>query len=357
MKHIVFITVLALFVSVGVAHASSNDRPELNLYLSLQRSRTPSAVVCAGFYDWRSISKYRSHAGLHLGYDVAMPPGSPVVAGWTGQVTRITPWYGEQVGITILSPSGYEATYGHISPRCHVGDVLNAGDVVGVTLIDHVDIKMRGPDGAYFDPGHGTAFAAGGYALPHTRTRAEELQACAAACSSARQAEDALCAARDAAEKARSAYDDEMRAGQAARRDLPRLRKYLEEDLVARVVVEQAEARARRSSERLRAFENRWKTCQREAAACRLRVESLRLEETACRDRLRQMGVSEIELRRAVRGVAKAHEDPARVHPQRLAQAEAEVQRMVTLYDEGAASADEVERARENYRSALRTQE
>jgi len=127
--------------------------PHLPEYLALQTRKVPGAVVTSGFDDWRNPSKYRAKAGLHLGYDVAMPAGSPAVAGWRGRVTRILQWHGPEYGVTVLSPNGYEATYGHLRPRVSVGDSVTAGDTVGTVVHDHVDIKVRGPDGVHYDFG------------------------------------------------------------------------------------------------------------------------------------------------------------------------------------------------------------
>lgn len=127
--------------------------PRLGTYLALQRRVTPRAAVIGKFDDWRTVSRYRAHAGLHLGYDVAMPPGSSVVAGWAGQIVRIVPWYREEHGITVRDADGFETTYGHLRPRLAVGATVAPGDVVGTTVIDHVDIKMRAPDGVYYDFG------------------------------------------------------------------------------------------------------------------------------------------------------------------------------------------------------------
>lgn len=117
------------------------------------RSRYPSATVVSGFNDWRTVSVYRRHAGLHLGYDIVLPYGSRVPAAWPGRVVAITPWGGSQYGITVLADSGYEATYGHLSPLVRVGQRVSPGDFVGTTIIDHVDVKMRDSAGAYVDFG------------------------------------------------------------------------------------------------------------------------------------------------------------------------------------------------------------
>lgn len=159
-----------LFVLLGTAsvQAVRNDAaaPDLRTYLQVQRLICPCAVVTGSFYDWRTLSRYRSHAGLHLGYDVAMPAGTAAVAGWPGQIVAVTLWSGNEYGITLMSPSGYEVTYGHLRPSVRVGAVLNVGDTLGTVVIDHVDIKMRSPDGAYFDFGHNVPGSAIGAFIP-----------------------------------------------------------------------------------------------------------------------------------------------------------------------------------------------
>ncbi|MBQ7567639.1 hypothetical protein IJT17_02425 [bacterium] len=121
----------------------------LNQLVDLQRISFPEAWVSSTFYEPRSVSIYRRHAGLHLGYDIAMPAGAEVRVGWPGRVVSIAPWYTNQWGVTVLSGNGTEVTYGHIVPSVKVGDVLNTGSVVGVVSLDHVDVKMRDANGNY----------------------------------------------------------------------------------------------------------------------------------------------------------------------------------------------------------------
>lgn len=136
--------------------ASADTLGEL---VSTLRARYPSAQVVSGFNDWRTTSIYRSHAGLHLGYDITLPYGSAVPAAWSGRVVAITPWGSGQYGISVVADSGLEATYGHLSPMVSVGQRIEPGTPVGRTLIDHVDVKMRDGHGAYVDFGAGGALA------------------------------------------------------------------------------------------------------------------------------------------------------------------------------------------------------
>jgi len=122
-------------------------------YVGLQQRLFPGAVVTSGFYDWRTVSQYRGHAGLHLGYDVAMPYGTPFSAGWAGTVTAITPWSGEEHGITVVHNDGSSVTYGHVAARVSVGQHVQPGDVLGTIAYNHVDVKMRDARGNYVDFG------------------------------------------------------------------------------------------------------------------------------------------------------------------------------------------------------------
>ncbi len=117
--------------------------------LAVEKGCWSPAWVTSGFYDWRTVSRYRRRAGLHLGYDIAMPYGSPVAAAWPGRVVAVTPWTSSEYGVTVLSPQGWEVTYGHISPNVRVGSQVACGTVIGTIASDHVDVKMRDHTGAY----------------------------------------------------------------------------------------------------------------------------------------------------------------------------------------------------------------
>lgn len=127
----------------------------LDHFVMLQKGVYPQACVVAGFYDWRTTSRWRSRAGLHFGYDIAMPYGTPFVSGWSGTVTSIVPWYGEEYGITLALADGNSVTYGHVSPAVKVGDTVQVGQVTGFIRLDHVDVKMRDNTGNFVDFGNG----------------------------------------------------------------------------------------------------------------------------------------------------------------------------------------------------------
>lgn len=130
-----------------------------SLMEALLRMRTsyPAAEITGRFADARGLSIYRSHAGLHNGYDIGMPAGAAVPAVWAGTVVAITPWTSTQVGVSVQT-GPFEVTYGHLIPgSVKVGDFVKPGDILGTVAIDHVDIKMRDGDGAFVDFGEGAS--------------------------------------------------------------------------------------------------------------------------------------------------------------------------------------------------------
>lgn len=121
----------------------------------LVQVQAPGALVTGEFYDWRAVSRYRSRPGLHLGYDLALPAGSPVRAAWRGTVVAVLPWSGAECGVTVESSNGVRTTYGHVHPLVSPGDLVKTGSLVGTIAHDHVDVKMRDATGAYLDFGRG----------------------------------------------------------------------------------------------------------------------------------------------------------------------------------------------------------
>lgn len=120
-------------------------------YLACVRAVAPYARVTSNFDDWRPPSGMRPNGGLHNGYDIGLDAGTPVPCGWVGRVTKITPWWGNEHGITVET-NNIEVTYGHLVPCVEVGDELEVGDVVGHVAYNHVDIKMH-CDFGYIDWG------------------------------------------------------------------------------------------------------------------------------------------------------------------------------------------------------------
>jgi hypothetical protein len=132
---------------------SGQSITDLDGYLYLVRKVDAQAVLTGWFWDWRAVSVYRSTAGYHLGYDIALDAGKPVPSGWAGRVVSIAAWTHNEYGISLLTSSGYTITYGHLFPRVSVGDWLNTGDIVGTVVNDHVDIKIRDGEGKFVDFG------------------------------------------------------------------------------------------------------------------------------------------------------------------------------------------------------------
>ena len=128
-------------------------RSDMAVYFERLRAMYPEAEVTGRFNDWRSVSMYRSHAGLHLGYDIALNAGRAVPAGWPGRVNRIIPWTSTEYGVEVQLTNGYYVTYGHITPAVSEGQGVSPGMTVGRVCRDHVDIKVRNASGGYFDFG------------------------------------------------------------------------------------------------------------------------------------------------------------------------------------------------------------
>jgi len=135
--------------------ASALAETRLDQLLSQQRRHYPQAVVTGGFWDSRSVSRYRSQPGLHAGYDIAMPAGWGARAAWPGTVTSIVPWAEGEWGVKVVHWDGTSATYGHLIPSVQVGQKLTPGQVVGSIARDHLDVKMRDAQGQLFDYGSG----------------------------------------------------------------------------------------------------------------------------------------------------------------------------------------------------------
>lgn len=146
--------ILALGLGVALAPAQASTlKTDLQVYVEKVRAIYPEAEVTGRFYDWRSLSQYRSHAGLHLGYDIALNAGRGVPAGWPGRVVDIVPWTDSEYGVCVQTMNGYRVTYGHLHPSVSVGQIIQPGNVVGTVMHDHVDIKVRDMSGGYFDWG------------------------------------------------------------------------------------------------------------------------------------------------------------------------------------------------------------
>ena len=144
----------AWFVGLLFATVVSAET-RLDQLLSQQRQFYPQAMVTSGFWDPRSVSRYRSQPGLHSGYDIAMPAGWGARAAWPGTVMAILPWAEGEWGVKVVHADGTSATYGHLVPSVQVGQKLDQGEIVGRIARDHLDVKMRDAQGELFDYGVG----------------------------------------------------------------------------------------------------------------------------------------------------------------------------------------------------------
>jgi len=346
----------------------AGSAPSLEEYLFVQRLKTPSQVVISGFYDWRTVSQYRSHAGLHLGYDVAMPYGSIVVAGWPDRVTRVVPWTATQYGITVLSDNGYETTYGHLAPLVQVGAVLSPGDVVGSTIIDHVDIKMIGPDGLYYDFGHsqpGVAWMPGMAPAPMPRlTRAELLRLYLTATYSLEETRAQADAALKSERKARQALKAEREAVLAARKSLPQIEKFFTDGLIPRKELDEARDRVANGGQRVSKLERQWRALADDYESQTRRIDMGKNKLDLVKSELSGMGVKDAQIKKAMdeyvrKGVAQAAKlralqeknkkirlEEANRHARAVAEAKDQYEKLQRLYLDGAVSRDERDRAR-----------
>lgn len=207
--------------------------------LALQKRHWPSAWVTSTFYDWRTVSRYRRTAGLHLGYDVALPFGTPVSAGWAGRVTAIVPWTDTEYGVTVTSPQGLSVTYGHITPGVQLGDPISVGSVVGRIASDHVDVKMRDASGRFIPFGEESNPALA--LVPNVDNRAL-LTAWLVARNSVEQAEEDLFLRRNASKKRELEQRSAQRKVEILEETLKELRGPQSEGLVARKTVEKFKA-------------------------------------------------------------------------------------------------------------------
>lgn len=341
-----------VLVPSAVGFAVRNDAgPDLMAFLALQRLHCPSATISGTFYDWRAVSQYRSTAGMHLGYDIAMPAGTRVVVGWPGQVTRVAAWLGPEHGITVVSPSGYETTYGHLVPRVHTGDVLNAGDTVGTVVRDHVDVKMRGPDGAYYDFGHGRPPAGAFVPLPQP-SRGDVITSFKSTWLALGTARQTLQATRIELTAALASLEDARLAAARAQAPLPDLRQMLADGGVSHSDVARAEAAARIERGRVEASELQVRVLRLEVEAQGARLDQIQQAVAATERALAGYGVSPREIA-AMRTVAPEIM-PAPPDPAGIAAAREELATIRQLYEMGAVPRADLDRAQQRVRALSR---
>lgn len=230
---------------------------DLSEFVMLQQRHFPGAVVTSGFYDWRTTSRYRSHAGLHFGYDIAMPYGCPFSAGWPGRVVAIAVWSGEEHGITVDLGDGSTVTYGHVAPRVVVGQMVNTGDVLGTIARDHVDVKMRDAAGNYFDfGGSARVVAAPSWAGSSWMTPKPSREALLAewlvASNAVDLAKEELQQLETQIVLKRSETEQLKRRVPALQKSVDLMNEYLEQGLVSRVTAEENRAELEKAKLRLK---------------------------------------------------------------------------------------------------------
>lgn len=244
-------------VQPAAAFIPSLQKDPLGHLLALQRRNWGAAWVTSTFYDWRTVSRYRRNAGLHLGYDIALPFGTPVSAGWAGTVVAVVPWTSSEWGVTIRAADGSEVTYGHISPTVQNGQQIVPGDTVGRIASDHVDVKMRDNLGRYVPFGEETRSP---IALDQpAASRNSILTSWLVAKSSLEQAEDDLFLARNAGKK----WELEKRSAQRQLDTLNRTLEHLSAEdrdgLVSRRKLEELKAERSRAERTLKAVSSKEK--------------------------------------------------------------------------------------------------
>jgi hypothetical protein len=221
--------------------------------VEILRRRYPWAEVSSGFYDWRGVSIYRSQPGLHLGYDIAMPAGTAVGAGWPGEVVAIVPWVEGQWGITVASP-GFEVTYGHLVPAVEVGQSVQPGDVLGTVAVDHVDVKMRDAAGNYVDFGRGARGVVSRWSPP-AGSREELMVGWLVARNGYELARDEL----ERKTRQRASFKAERARLQQKVRELeaavPQMASYVEQGLVSRKSAEETRQELEEARQRLTQLE------------------------------------------------------------------------------------------------------
>lgn len=242
-----------------LAHALSplQQKDPLGYLVALQRRNYPQVFVASTFYDYRTVSIYRRNAGLHLGYDIAMPYGTPVSVGWDGVVTSILPWTDTQYGVTVESPGGMSVTYGHIAPGVSIGQRVSAGQTIGYIRLDHVDVKMRDASGQYIPFGENSDSAAAIAVARPNVDRNALLTAWLVAKSTYQQAEDELFYAQNASQKLALEKRSAERRKEALDRTLDQIADADQEGLISRRRLEELKAERSEAQKALDRVKNR----------------------------------------------------------------------------------------------------
>lgn len=290
----------ALRTRFGVTDLSTSEGSVADVtgLVALQRTLCPEAVLTSGFYDWRTVSRYRRNPGLHLGYDIAMPAGTPVRAGWPGTVVSVAPWTEGEWGLTVRSASGTEVTYGHIRPSLSVGDPVRVGTIVGSISIDHVDVKMRDLAGNYVDFGgqaSGSASATS-FASFAADSREARMVTWLVARNSLETSEIEL----EGRRRERASATLERRRLESRRAELeqavPLMARYVEEGLVARAEAEKTRSDLAATLQALARLKKRQKEAPNRIAELENHVRAARSRLAAAEHRARQHGITWAEV-------------------------------------------------------------
>ena len=290
----------ALRTRFGVTDLSTSEGSVADVtgLVALQRTLCPEAVLTSGFYDWRTVSRYRRNPGLHLGYDIAMPAGTPVRAGWPGTVVSVAPWTEGEWGLTVRSASGTEVTYGHIRPSLSVGDPVRVGTIVGSISIDHVDVKMRDLAGNYVDfggqaPGSASATSFASFAADSREAR---MVTWLVARNSLETSEIEL----EGRRRERASATLERRRLESRRAELeqavPLMARYVEEGLVARAEAEKTRSDLAATLQALARLKKRQKEAPDRIAELENHVRAARNRLAAVERQARQHGITWAEV-------------------------------------------------------------
>jgi murein DD-endopeptidase MepM/ murein hydrolase activator NlpD len=105
------------------------------------------------------IDPFTGAVSFHNGIDIANPVGDSVFASDDGEVISVTPSPNGTNQVIIANSDGSISGYAHVDPSVQVGQVVVAGDVIGVTDLSgrstggHLHYTFRpGPGLPYVDP-------------------------------------------------------------------------------------------------------------------------------------------------------------------------------------------------------------
>lgn len=138
----------------GLSSINTDKSKLLDDYKNMALKSYSGAVVTSGFNDYRGVSVYRSTPGQHNGYDIGMPQGSSIYAGWDGTVTDVIPWGNGEYGVRVKHSDGSTMQYGHLANvQVSPGQQVSSGNSLGYVAVDHVDMKALDSSGNYYDFG------------------------------------------------------------------------------------------------------------------------------------------------------------------------------------------------------------